>query len=438
MFRIPLFKIRAFSMGNFANFLAALGRGGMMFILIIWLQGIWLPEHGYSFSQTPLWAGIYMVPLTVGFLVAGPVSGFLSDRFGARPFATGGMILAAVSFLLLETLPIDFPYVAFAPILLLNGVAMGVFASPNRAGVMNALPPDQRGAGAGMVNTFQNSAQVLSIGIFFTLIILGLASELPGSLYHGLVAHGVPTRDALRVSHLPPVGSLFAAFLGYNPMEKLLGVTTLQHLPAATAHFLTGRSFFPGLIAAPFKKGLNLAFDFAIVSCLLAAGGRRPCGAASTSTARTTWPKGWRPSWRARGWRRPTGRTADGVKVKLTVRVRRTASGSRGGRPERPRQVSRRELLGQQAVEPGGIAAHEAPAQGQALDVAGEIRPPRGMDQELDRLGCPIAGQQAPAGNLVDHHVGSAPSSCRRKAAFCLTPPSASPAADTAPTTSVS
>ena len=272
MFRIPLFKIRAFSMGNFANFLAALGRGGMMFILIIWLQGIWLPEHGYSFSQTPLWAGIYMVPLTVGFLVAGPVSGYLSDRFGARPFATGGMLLAAVSFVLLETLPINFSYMAFAPILLLNGIAMGIFASPNRAGVMNALPPDQRGAGAGMVNTFQNSAQVLSIGIFFTLIILGLASELPASLYHGLVAHGVSTKDALRVSHLPPVGSLFAAFLGYNPIQQLLGTTTLSHLPAATSQFLTGRSFFPGLIAAPFKKGLNLAFDFAIISCLLAAG----------------------------------------------------------------------------------------------------------------------------------------------------------------------
>jgi MFS family permease len=200
------------------------------------------------------------------------VSGYLSDRFGARPFATGGMLLAALSFFLLETLPINFSYTAFAPILLLNGIAMGIFASPNRAGVMNALPPDQRGAGAGMVNTFQNSAQVLSIGVFFTLIILGLASELPSSLYHGLVAHGVPTKDALRVSHLPPVGSLFAAFLGYNPIQQLLGATTLSHLPAATSQFLTGRSFFPGLIAAPFKKGLNLAFDFAIISCLLAAG----------------------------------------------------------------------------------------------------------------------------------------------------------------------
>ena len=272
MFRIPLFRIRAFSMGNVASLLAALGRGGMMFILIIWLQGIWLPEHGYSFSRTPLWAGIYLVPLTVGFLIAGPISGILSDKYGARPFATGGMLLAGLSFWLLELLPVNFSYPAFAGIILLNGLAMGIFASPNRAGIMNSLPPDQRGAGAGMANTFQNSAQVLSIGVFFTLVILGLASELPVSLYHGLVIHGVPATAATRVSHLPPVGSLFAAFLGVSPLQALLGPSTLAQMPHATAAYLTGRSFFPGLIAAPFKKGLDLAFDFAIVSCLLAAG----------------------------------------------------------------------------------------------------------------------------------------------------------------------
>ena len=272
MFRLPLFAIRAFSMGNVASLLAALGRGGMMFILIIWLQGIWLPLHGYSFANTPLWAGIYMVPLTIGFLASGPVSGFLSDRYGARPFATGGMVLAAVSFVLLELLPIDFPYPAFAGAILLNGLAMGIFASPNRAGIMNSLPPDQRGAGAGMLNTFQNSAQVLSIGVFFSLIILGLASSLPTHLYAGLVAHGVPADAAARTSHLPPVGSLFAAFLGYDPVAKLLGPAVLGHLPASTVGYLTGRRFFPGLIAHPFKQGLDLAFDFAAAACLLAAG----------------------------------------------------------------------------------------------------------------------------------------------------------------------
>ena len=164
MFHLQLFRIRAFAAGNLAGLLSSIGRGGLQFLLIIWLQGIWLPQHGYSFSSTPLWAGIYMLPLIAGFLIAGPVSGFLSDRYGARPFATGGMVLAAISFLLLERLPVDFAYLPFALILLLNGIGMGLFASPNRAAIMNSLPPQQRGVGAGMATTFQNSAMVLSIG----------------------------------------------------------------------------------------------------------------------------------------------------------------------------------------------------------------------------------------------------------------------------------
>jgi MFS family permease len=271
MFQLGLFRIRAFAAGNLAALLAAMGRGGLQFILIIWLQGIWLPEHGYAFSQTPLWAGIYMLPLIAGFLVAGPASGWLSDRFGARPFATGGMVLAALSFLLLIVLPVDFSYVWFALILLLNGIGMGLFASPNSAGVMNALPASQRGAGAGMLATFMNSASVLSIGVFFTLMIVGLATGLPSTLQHGLVANGVPAADAARVSHLPPVATLFASFLGYNPMATLLGPHVLGGLTPAQSHTLTGRSFFPHLISGPFHTALVYAFVFAIVSCLVAA-----------------------------------------------------------------------------------------------------------------------------------------------------------------------
>ncbi|MGH9089512.1 MAG: MFS transporter [Acidimicrobiales bacterium] len=270
MFNLKLFRIRAFSAGNLATLLASIGRGGLMFILIIWLQGVWLPQHGYSFSQTPLWAGIYMLPLTAGFLIAGPFSGVLSDRYGARPFATGGMVLAAVAFGLLELLPANFSYVLFALLLLLMGLAMGIFSAPNLAGIMNSLPPNQRGAGAGMLTTFQNSAMVLSIGVFFTLIILGLASTLPTSLYHGLVSQGVPSTAAHKAASLPPVASLFAAFLGYNPIHTLLG-PTLAHLPAAKVHFLTGRAFFPRLISSPFHHGLGEAFDFAVVACLIAA-----------------------------------------------------------------------------------------------------------------------------------------------------------------------
>jgi MFS family permease len=271
MFHLELFRIRAFAAGNFAALLAAMGRGGLQFILIIWLQGIWLPEHGYNFAQTPLWAGIYMLPLIAGFLVAGPASGYLSDRFGARPFATGGMILAAASFLLLIVLPVDFAYGWFALILLLNGIGMGLFASPNSAAVMNSLPRSQRGAGAGMLATFMNTASVLSIGVFFTLMIVGLASGQPNTLQNGLVAHGVGTADAARISHLPPVATLFSSFLGYNPMATLLGPHVLARLPSGEAHALTGRNFFPRLISDPFHSALVYAFTFAIAACLIAA-----------------------------------------------------------------------------------------------------------------------------------------------------------------------
>ncbi len=271
MFHLDLFRIRAFTAGNIATLLSAVGRGGLQFILIIWLQGIWLPEHGYDFAQTPLWAGIYMLPLIAGFLVAGPLSGYLSDHFGARPFATGGMLIAASSFVLLMVLPVDFSYGWFATILLVNGIGMGLFSSPNRAGVMNSLPPSQRGVGGGMNATFQNAASVLSIGLFFSLMIIGLASSLPATLDHGLVAHGVPAADAARISHLPPVASLFAAFLGYNPMQNLLGQHTLAALPAAQQHELTGRAFFPHLISAPFHTALVYAFVFATAACVVAA-----------------------------------------------------------------------------------------------------------------------------------------------------------------------
>ncbi len=271
MFHLNLFRIRAFTAGNLAMLLAAMGRGGLQFILIIWLQGIWLPRHGYAFSETPLWAGIYMLPLIAGFLVAGPLSGWLSDRFGARPFATGGMLVAASSFVLLIVLPVDFSYIWFALILVLNGVGMGLFASPNSAGVMNSLPPTQRGAGAGMLATFQNSAMVLSIGVFFSLMIVGLASGLPHALSSGLTAHAVPSAAAAKVSHLPPVASLFAAFLGYNPMKTLLGPALLHGLPSIQQQILTGRAFFPSMISAPFHTALVYAFAFAAAACVIAA-----------------------------------------------------------------------------------------------------------------------------------------------------------------------
>jgi MFS family permease len=274
MFRLSLFKIRAFAAGNLASLLASLARGGLQFMLVIWLQGIWLPQHGYSFVRTPLWAGIYMLPLTVGFLAAGPTSGILSDRFGARGFATGGMVGTGAAFALLEVLPVNFSYVWFALLLLIMGLSMGMFASPNRAAIMNSLPADQRGAGAGMATTFQNSAMVLSIGIFFSVITLGLASSLPGHLYAGLVANGVPAAQATRIASLPPIGALFASLLGYNPIQQLLasaGPAATSHLSAAQMAHITSRSFFPHLITAPFGTGIHYAFSFAIVCSAVAA-----------------------------------------------------------------------------------------------------------------------------------------------------------------------
>ncbi len=271
MFQIGLFRIRAFLAGNVASLLAAIGRGGLMFLFVIWLQGIWLPLHGYSFSQTPLWAGIYMLPMTAGFLLAGPLSGILSDHYGARPFATTGMVAAALTFIGFDLLPINFSYLPFALLMLANGLAMGLFASPNRAAIMNSLPPHQRGVGAGMAGVFQNAAMVLSMGIFFSLMISGIATRLPDALYQGLVAQHVPVAVAARVSHLPPITSMFAALLGYDPMQSLLGSSVLAALPAHSAAVLSGRAFFPTLLSGPFSSGLNVAFTFGAIACALAA-----------------------------------------------------------------------------------------------------------------------------------------------------------------------
>jgi EmrB/QacA subfamily drug resistance transporter len=272
MFRLRLFRIRAFTFGSIATFLSAVARGGLMFMLIIWLQGIWLPEHGYSFAQTPLYAGLYMLPLSFGMLVAGPISGYLSDRFGARPFATAGMIGTAAAFVVLWILPTDFGYPEFALALLMMGLSMGLFASPNRAAVMNSLPAQHRGAGGGMNQTFQNSAQVISIGIFFTLMIFGLSSTLAHTLRAGLVAHGVKAGAAASVVHLPTVSVLFSAFLGYNPIQQLVGAHALAGLSAGNRALLLGHRFFPSLISAPFRSGLHEAFAFAIIACVLGAG----------------------------------------------------------------------------------------------------------------------------------------------------------------------
>jgi MFS family permease len=272
MFNLALFRNRDFALGNLAGLLASTGRGGLQFMLIIWLQGIWLPLHGYDYESTPLWAGIYLIPLTIGFLVAGPVSGYLSDRYGARSFAAGGMLLVAATFIGLLLIPVDFSYWEFAVLVFLNGVGSGMFSAPNASMVMSAAPADQRGAAAGMRGTFFNAGSSLSIGIFFSLMIVGLARNLPQTLGAGLREHAVPAGIADQIAGLPPVGSLFASFLGYNPIGALLEPSgVLAKLPPADAAELTGKTFFPQLVSGPFHDGLVVVFTAAAVMMVIGA-----------------------------------------------------------------------------------------------------------------------------------------------------------------------
>ena len=272
LFNVRLFAIKAFAFGNIAGLLAAISRGGMQFMLIIWLQGIWLPLHGFSYESTPLWAGIYLLPLTIGFLISGPLSGTLSDKFGARTFAVGGLLLVAATFVALLLIPVNFNYGIFAVLTFLNGVGSGMFAAPNRTAIMNSVPANQRGAASGMTGTFQNAGNSLSIGIFFSLMIVGLAATLPSAMYDGLTAHGISTEIANQIAATPPVGSLFAAFLGYNPIESILGPTgVLNALSPANASALTGQSFFPQLISDAFHSGLVIVFTVAAILSVLGA-----------------------------------------------------------------------------------------------------------------------------------------------------------------------
>ena len=272
MFRLSLFKVRAFAAGNIAALLTAVARGGMQFMLIIWLQGIWLPLHGYDFEDTPLWAGIYLLPLTFGFLVAGPIAGFLSDRFGARLFATGGLVLVVLAFLGLLALPVNFSYPVFALLLFVSGAGQGMFSAPNTSAIMGAVPAADRGVASGMRSTFQNSGTSLSIGVFFSLMIVGLASSLPTTLTAGLQAQGVSAATARSIAELPPVSTLFAAFLGDNPIAHLLGPSgVLKTLPPDHVAALTGKEFFPQLVSGPFHQGLITVFGAAAIMAAVAA-----------------------------------------------------------------------------------------------------------------------------------------------------------------------
>ena len=271
MFHLDLFRSQAFTLGNLSGLLSSIARGGLQFMLIIWLQGIWLPLHGVSYANTPLLAGIATLPQMVGFLLAGPLSGWFSDRLGARWFGFIGMMLSGVGFFLLNTLSADFPYSLFAVYIFIIGVVMGMFASPNTSMVMNAAPPRYRGVASGMRATFLNGGMMMSMGIFFSIVITSLSGHLPSAMAQGLTHYRLSGALVRGISGLPPTAALFAAMLGYNPMASLIPPAALQALPASQAAQIVGREFFPNLISAPFMLALRAVFIFALVMSVIAA-----------------------------------------------------------------------------------------------------------------------------------------------------------------------
>jgi EmrB/QacA subfamily drug resistance transporter len=271
MFHLALFKIRAFSAGMLSLLLAGMARGGLQFMLIIWLQGIWLPLHGVSFTNIPLDAGLDLIPLFLGFLVMGPISGRLSDKYGARLLSTAGMLINVFGFMLLASLPVDFNYASFAAIIFVLGIGQGMFAAPNTVSVMNAVPPEHRGATSGLRATFTNMSFMFSIILFFTMLSAGFGTALPGALVKGLISQGVPVHTATEIAGIPPTSLLFAALLGYNPMKVLLPQNMTQYLPKANLTTLTGNTFFPNLISQPFIDSMHIVMIMAAAMSLIAA-----------------------------------------------------------------------------------------------------------------------------------------------------------------------
>lgn len=273
MFRLDLFKIRMFSYANAAGLLSALSRGGMMFMLILLLQGIWLPLHGYSYQSTPFWAGIYMLPLTAGIIIMGPISGVLSDQYGPRWIATMGMIICTISFLILAALPYDFNYMEFGLAIFMMGIGGGMFGSPNSAAIMNSVPSQDRGVASGMMYTIMNTSFTASMAIFFTIVIIGITQRFPEAMTTSLASIGA-VKLAPILSTIPPTGALFSAFLGYNPVDAILSALPsglVASIPPSTLNTLTGTTWFPSTLATAFSPSLRISFYIGALFCAIAA-----------------------------------------------------------------------------------------------------------------------------------------------------------------------
>ncbi len=273
MFRLDLFRIKMFTYANVAGFLSALSRGGMMFMLILLLQGIWLPLHGYSYESTPFWAGVYMLPLTLGVIIMGPISGILSDKYGPRWIATIGMIMNTIGFIILASLPANFNYWELGLTLFFMGLGSGMFGSPNSASIMNSVPPQERGVASGMLTTIMNTAFTASMAIFFTIVIVGITQRFPDAMASSLAGIGAAQLTPI-LSNIPPTGALFSAFLGYNPVETILTSVpsaVVSQIPSATLTTLTGTTWFPSTLSEAFMPSLQISFYIGAVFCGLSA-----------------------------------------------------------------------------------------------------------------------------------------------------------------------
>ena len=274
MFRLEFFRIRAFTYANLASFAAAISRGGVMFMLIMLLQGIWLPLHGYRFEDTPFWAGIYMLPMTFGFVVMGPISGILSDKYGPRWIATCGMTLVTLVFICLSMLPYNFDYWELGILIFLMGAGNGMFSSPNSSSVMNSVPPQDRGVASGTMFTLTSSANTVSMAVFFTIVIVGIKGAFPGAIHDYFASLGSlqinPTVQQLadRLASMSPTNALFSAFLGYNPMGSILSSMDphiVSAIPQQIVTTLTSRYWFPRTLQQAFMPALQLAFRIGAV-----------------------------------------------------------------------------------------------------------------------------------------------------------------------------
>lgn len=273
MFRLDLFKNRMFAYANIAGFLGSLSRGGVMFMLILLLQGIWLPLHGYSYESTPFWAGIYMLPLIAGIIIMGPISGILSDKYGPRWIATIGMVISAIAFLLLAALPTNFSYLEFGLTVFIMGVGSGMFGSPNSASIMNSVPSQDRGVASGMMYTIMNTAFTASMAIFFTIVIIGITQRFPDAMTTSLASIGA-VHLAPVLSNIPPTAALFSAFLGYNPVNAILAALSapfVASIPHSTLNTLTGTTWFPSTLEIAFIPSLRTSFYIGAVLCTIAA-----------------------------------------------------------------------------------------------------------------------------------------------------------------------